>query len=121
MSKLNNADWQKIKETLSSNEQCSKFELTDAEREYIAERGMEIIRLHITDFVKKRLQPANPRNDGRQTPTKGHPVFIAQHATATNSRISMNEVYNIPLGKPLTNEEVEWTVDVISRWISDQM
>ena len=121
MNKLSDADWGKIKDLISANEQCSKFTLGDAEREYISERGMEIIRLHILDFVKKRLQPANPRNDGRQTPAKGHPVFIAQHATATNSRLSMNEVHGVPLGKPLDDDQVEWTVEVISRWLNEQM
>lgn len=121
MSKINDKDWEHIKKSLETHELHLRFDLGEAEREYIRERGMEIIRLHTTDFVKKRLQPANPRNDGRQTPTKGHPVFLAQHATATSSRICMNEIHGIPLGEALDQTQVEWTVDVILRWLSEQM
>lgn len=43
---------------------------------------MDTIEKHAIDFVEKRLAPAYIPNDGKQTPFKGHPVFIAQHATA---------------------------------------
>ena len=36
--------------------------------------------------IIKRIAPKEPLNDGKQTPMKGHPVFIAQHATATCCR-----------------------------------
>jgi hypothetical protein len=121
MATINATDWKQIKKNLENHEIRLKFELGDAEREYIRERGMDIIRLHTTDFVKKRLQPANPRNDGRQTPTKGHPVFLAQHATATSSRICMEEIHGVPVGEPLTDEQVEWTVSVILLWLEEQM
>lgn len=121
MSKISDSDWDKIKNSLEKHELRLKFDLGEAEREYVRERGMDIIRLHTTDFVKKRLQPANPRNDGRQTPTKGHPVFLAQHATATSSRVCMNEIHGIPLGKALSTDQVEWTVNIILRWLDEQM
>ena len=121
MSQISDKDWQQINKSLEKHEIRFKFELGEAEREYVRERGMDIIRLHTTDFVKKRLQPANPRNDGRQTPTKGHPVFLAQHATATSSRTCMEEIYGIPLGQPLDDSQVIWTVDVILRWLEEQM
>jgi len=38
------------------------------------------------DFITARLAPALLKNDGKQTPMRGHPVFIAQHATATCCR-----------------------------------
>ena len=59
-----------------------RFRLREAELLYIEERGLETIESHARDFVRTRLAPAAPRNDGRQTPMRGHPVFIAQHATA---------------------------------------
>jgi hypothetical protein len=121
MSGISNSDWEQITKRLSNYDIRLKFELGDSEREYVRERGSDILRLHTTDFVKKRLQPANPRNDGRQTPTKGHPVFIAQHATATSSRICMEEIHGIPVGVPLDEDQVIWTVDVILRWIEEQM
>ena len=54
--------------------------------DYINEKGLDVIRQHAQDFIAKREAPAFIPNDGKQTPTKGHPVFIAQHATATCCR-----------------------------------
>ena len=51
------------------------------DKEYIAEKGLATIRKHAEDFGAKRLAPAVIPNDGKQTPMRGHPVFIAQHAT----------------------------------------
>ena len=60
----------------------SRFRLSATDRKYIADKGMATIRSHAADFVRIRLASANPPNDGRQTPMRGHPVFKAQHATA---------------------------------------
>ena len=54
--------------------------------QYIEDKGLDKIREHAYDFVNKRLAPQYIENDGRQTPTKGHPVFISEHATATCCR-----------------------------------
>ena len=120
MAKLSDKEWKDLKERLAEAGR-TKFVLGDAEREYVESRGMEILRLHATDFVNKRLAPANPKNDGRQTPTKGHPVFIAQHATGCNDRDSLEEFFGIPKGQELTKEEVERVVDVILRWIEESL
>lgn len=56
------------------------------ERQYCLDKGPEIIDRHAADFIRQRLAPAAPINDGKQTPMRGHPVFIAQHATATCCR-----------------------------------
>ena len=121
MAKLSNKEWKEIEEKLAQAGRLEKFVLGDAEREYVASRGMEILRLHATDFVNKRLAPANPKNDGRQTPTKGHPVFIAQHATGCNDRDSLEEFFGIPKGTELSPEEVEKVVDVILLWIEESL
>lgn len=64
----------------------SRFRLGDKERQYCWDKGPDTIDQHAADFVEKRLAPAQPANDGKQTPMRGHPVFIAQHATATCCR-----------------------------------
>ena len=56
------------------------------ERQYCLDKGPEVIDRHAADFIRQRLAPAAPINDGKQTPMRGHPVFIAQHATATCCR-----------------------------------
>jgi len=60
----------------------SGFCLTKKELEYLNEKGNEVIRSHARDFVRIKLAPSSPTNDGRQTPMHGHPVFKAMHATA---------------------------------------
>ena len=60
----------------------SRFKLTAKDREYIVEKGMDTIRRHAEDFVAKKLAPAQPENDGKQTPMRGHPVFKAMHGSA---------------------------------------
>ncbi|MCF7847837.1 MAG: DUF4186 domain-containing protein [Kiritimatiellales bacterium] len=121
MSKLSDKDWKELKKKLIKDGRFEKFILGDPEKEYVDSRGMEILRLHATDFVNKRLAPAEPKNDGRQTPTKGHPVFIAQHATGCNDRSSLEEFFGIKMGKELSKAQVEKIVDVILLWISEHM
>ena len=64
----------------------SRFKLSSADKLYIRQKGLDTIRLHAQDFIKTRLAPAYIPNDGKQTPMRHHPVFIAQHATATCCR-----------------------------------
>ena len=73
-------------QALSKSKFRSGFKLKEKEKEYIKEKGMDTIESHAYDFITKRLAPKEIINDGKQTPMKGHPVFIAQHATATCCR-----------------------------------
>ncbi len=99
----------------------SRFTLSEQDRAYVQEKGMDVIRSHAQDFVRKRLAPAVIPNDGKQTPMKGHPVFLAQHATATCCRGCLEKWHRIPKGRELTGEEQEYVVDVILEWIRRQM
>ena len=96
----------------------SRFHLSAADRQYIAEKGLETIRRHAADFIRTRLAPANPPNDGRQTPMRGHPVFIAQHATATCCRGCLNRWWHVPLGRELTPLQQRKIVNLIMAWIT---
>jgi hypothetical protein len=113
--------WSALKKRLEKDGRINKFILGEPEQEYVTSRGMDILRLHATDFVKKRLAPANPKNDGRQTPTKGHPVFIAQHACGCNDRASVEEFFGYELGRELTGDEVDAIVDAILSWIEENL
>lgn len=99
----------------------SRFKLSESDRKYIAEKGLETLRRHAVDFVHQRLAPAAPPNDGRQTPMRGHPVFIAQHATATCCRGCMEKWWKIPQGIALSPEREEKTVNLILTWIQRQL
>ena len=90
------------------------------ERAYLKERTVPVVVEHARRFVAERLAAAEPRNDGRQTPMRGHPVFIAQHATATCCRGCLAKWHYIERGKPLTPEQVDYVVGVIERWLKEQ-
>lgn len=95
----------------------AKFHLRGRDRATAILRGPSAIRAHAHDLIAQRLAPAFPRNDGKQTPYRGHPVFVAQHATATCCRSCLFKNHGIEPGVELTDEQREYVVDVICRWI----
>lgn len=99
----------------------SRFRLGAGERAYCREKGPEVIRRHAADFVARRLAPASPKNDGRQTPMRGHPVFIAQHGTATCCRGCLEKWHALPQGKALTEAEQNYVVAILMEWIVRDM
>ena len=99
----------------------SRFHLSDADRRYIAEKGIGTIRRHAADFVRDRLAPANPPNDGRQTPMRGHRVFVAQHATATCCRGCVEKWWKFPKGIPIPPERQARLVDFLMAWIGREL
>ena len=98
----------------------SRFALNDADRQYVEQKGMDVLRRHAEDLVRQRLAPALPRNDGRQTPMRGHPVFKAQHATATCCRSCLNKWWGVPLGVELSATDLQRIVDLVLSWIKRQ-
>ena len=99
----------------------SRFHLTEKDKQYIRDKGFDTIKSHAADFVAKRLSAENPDNDGKQTPMKGHPVFLAQHATACCCRGCLEKWHNIPSGKVLNAKEQAYIVDVLMDWIGREM
>ncbi|MCC8150742.1 MAG: DUF4186 family protein [Lachnospiraceae bacterium] len=55
-------------ERLSRSKFRSSFSLKSADVAYARNKGLDIIRSHACDFVRQRLVPAEPKNDGKQTP-----------------------------------------------------
>jgi Domain of unknown function (DUF4186) len=98
-----------------------KFHLYGREAALVQLRGRETIRKHAHDLIAKKLAPADPYKDGTQTPYRGHPVFVAQHATATCCRYCLQKNHRIARGHDLTPEEREYVVDVICRWIDREL
>ena len=112
---------QQALEKLKKSKFRASFQLKEKDRKYIEEKGMDTIRSHARDFVRERLAPAVIPNDGKQTPMKGHPVFIAQHATACCCRGCLNKWYKVPKGVELTPEQQEKIVNLLMYWIEYQM
>ena len=106
---------------LSKSKFRSSFHLRKYMIDYINEKGMDKIKKHAYDFINKKLKPAYPKNDVRQTAMRGHPVFIAQHATATCCRGCFEKWHGIPAGRKLTDEQQKYAIDLIMRWIEKQM
>ena len=104
-------------EDLSKSKFRSNFHLRKYMIKYIDEKGMDTIKKHTIDFINQKLAPSYPDNDGKQTPMKGHPVFIAQHATGCCCRGCLEKWHNIPKGRELTSNEKNYIFCLLIRWI----
>lgn len=96
----------------------SSFKLKQKDIDYINEKGMSMIKRHAVDFINQKLAPANPENDGKQTPMKNHPVFIAMHACACCCRTCLYKWHKIPMNKELTKDEKNYIYDLLIYWIT---
>lgn len=98
-----------------------RFRLRADDRSYIARKGLAVVLGHAGDFIDKRLAAANPPNDGKQTPFKGHPVFVAQHATATCCRSCLQKWHGIAPGHALGEDERAHVLAVLERWLRAEL
>ena len=96
------------------------FRLHGKELEYFRRKGLSVVLEHAADFIEKRLAAAPPVNDGKQTPMRHHPVFIAQHATATCCRGCLQKWHGIPKGRRLEAAEKQYILEVIKMWLARQ-
>jgi hypothetical protein len=92
-----------------------KFRLSGPDRRIAETYGLDIIREHARKIIDERL--SNPKNDGSQTPYWGHPVFTAQHATATCCRKCMFQWHRIPRYREMSEQEKNYSVNLIMAWI----
>ena len=106
---------------LSKSKFRSSFHLNKKMRNYVLEKGYSKISEHAYDFLNKNLKPANPINDGKQTPMKNHPVFIAQHATGCYCRSCLYKWHHIDKGVELTDNQINYLVLLIMKWIDNEM
>ena len=90
--------------------------------DYVKEKGIDKIKSDAYDLIEKRLAPANPLNDGKQTPMRQvHPVFIAQHACGCCCRGCLERIHHIPKNKELSKSEIDYIVEVIMTWIKREI
>jgi hypothetical protein len=109
--------YEELFERLGRSKFRSRFRLTGRDRDYVAIRPREELARHARDIISKRLAPAHPYKDGKQTPYRGHPVFIAQHATGTCCRSCLEKWHSIPSGVELSGEQQEYVVSVLLEWM----
>lgn len=114
-------NYSQILQKLSKSKFRSSFHLKQKDFEYIDRVGIDKIKSHAFDFVTKKLAPAVIANDGKQTATHGHPVFVAQHATATCCRGCLSKWHKIEQNRALTPQQVDFVVGLIMAWIENQI
>lgn len=95
------------------------FRLRGSDLDYLNSKGLPVVLQHAQDFIAKRLAPAHIVNDGKQTPFRGHPVFVAQHATATCCRGCLEKWHRIAAGKSLDAQECDYVLQVLGRWLAE--
>jgi len=93
------------------------FKLNSKDMAYLQQKGLSTVLDHAEDFIESRLAPAIIENDGKQTPMHGHPVFVAQHATACCCRGCLQKWHQIPQGRELTLAEQAYIVVVLEKWL----
>ena len=99
----------------------SSFELKGRELAYLREKGLPVVMTHADDFIQRRLAPAVIPNDGKQTPYRGHPVFVAQHATACCCRGCLQQWHHIPAETELSEKQRDYVLKVLERWLRQQL
>ncbi len=114
-------NYKEMLEKLSKSKFRSSFHLKEKDIKYVNDKGLEKIKEHAYDFINKRLAPFNLPNDGKQTPMKGHPVFIAQHACACCCRSCLFKWHKIPKDKNLTTNEIDFIVNLLMTWIKKEL
>lgn len=114
-------DFDDIFAKLAQSKFRARFRLGPRERAYLEQKGLPRVLAHARELLTARLAPATPANDGKQTPFRGHPVFVAQHATATCCRGCLAKWHGIARGHALTEPELAHVVAVIERWLNEQM
>lgn len=110
-------DLDELFSTLAKSPFRSNFQLRAKDLSYLQQKGISEVLNHAEDFIGKRLAPAMIANDGKQTPMRGHPVFVAQHATACCCRGCLQKWHQIPQGRELTLAEQAYIVVVLERWL----
>jgi hypothetical protein len=99
----------------------ARFHLSARDAATCRTRGRGTVALHAVDLIAARLAPAAPHKDGKQAPYRGHPVFVAQHATATCCRTCLARWHHIPAGTALTADEQRYVVAVILSWLDREL
>ncbi|OAI51265.1 hypothetical protein AYO44_05030 [Planctomycetaceae bacterium SCGC AG-212-F19] len=95
--------------------------LNDRERNYAKRKGRAGMRVAAAIRIRSSVGPKEPYKDGAQTPWSGHILYYAQHATASCCRTCIAEWHDIPAGRPLTNDEIEYLTDLVCDYVDERM
>jgi hypothetical protein len=98
-----------------------KFRLAGRELAYLQTWGLPHVMKQAGEILDRRVAMADPPNDGKQTPWRNHPVFVAQHATATCCRGCIEKIHEIPRGAALQPAQRAHLLATIERWLLEQL
>jgi len=77
---------------------------------------------HARKILRQRISKGNNFMEGRQTPMMGKEIVsYAQHATATCCRRCLEYWHNIPTGANLTDDQLDYCVELVLRYIEDRV
>lgn len=107
-------------DALSRSSFRRRFRLRGKDLDYLRDKGLPLVMHHAGELIDRRLVPGDLPNDGRQTPFRGHPVFVAQHATACCCRHCLEKWQGIPRGRALTDMERSHVLAVLERWLGKE-
>ena len=99
--------------SLRTSKFSSKFKILEKDRDYIAAKSLETIKDHAYQFINTRIATEIPKKDGKQTPMRGHPAFIAQHATANCCRGCISKWHGIEKGRALDEAVIDFIMVLI--------
>lgn len=94
------------------------YKLSTADKSQLRIAGLTKVMKQAADIIDRHIAPERPVNDGTQTPRKGHPVYVAQHATATCCRGCIATWHGIDAGRALTPDEKAHILEVLRRWLA---
>lgn len=109
-------------DNLSKSRFRGSFHLNPKMIFYVKEKGFSKIEQDAYELITKRLGPAYPQNDGKQTPMRQvHPIFIAQHACGCCCRGCLERIHHIPKYRELTSQEIDYIVLFLLTWIKREL
>lgn len=107
-------------DALAKSKFRNSFHLKEKDFDYINKIGIDKLKEHAIDFVIGRLKN-KLINDGKQTPTHGHPIFIGMHACACCCRGCLYKWHKIKEDKELDDSEINFIVTLLMRWIDREI
>ncbi|MBS3066936.1 DUF4186 family protein [Candidatus Pacearchaeota archaeon] len=109
-----------IFQKLNASKFRREIHLSEEEKNFVRDKCLDKIIEDAYNFLDKNIR-SKKDNDGKQTPWRGHPVFVAQHATATCCRKCIKKWYKIPENKNLDDKEVKFFIEIILEWIDKEI
>lgn len=91
--------------------------IDDGAMRHALRKGRTLLKEAARSRLEKYLAPKEPARDGRQTPLEGNTIFYAQHATATCCRTCLEYWHDIPKGRALSGEELDYCVALVEMFL----